>query len=131
MTKQEMIMEAVASLGYVPQVDPDGDVLVRYQLKNIYVLVGQEDDPYVSVMLPQLAEVEEGEEKLALAICNKLTRDLKLAKLYLDHSLKSVSASCEFYYSDMENMMNSLQHALTILGLVTREYVKNLQEFGG
>ena len=129
MTKQEMIMEAVACLGYVPQVDPDGDVLVRYQLKNMYVMVGQEDDPYVSVVLPQLAA--EGGEKLALAICNKLTRDLKLAKLYLDHSLKSVSASCEFYYSDMENMTNSLQHALTILGLVTREYMKNQEEFGG
>ena len=124
-------MEAVACLGYVPQVDPDGDVLVRYQLKNMYVMVGQEDDPYVSVVLPQLAAVEEGGEKLALAICNKLTRDLKLAKLYLDHSLKSVSASCEFYYSDMENMTNSLQHALTILGLVTREYMKNQEEFGG
>ena len=131
MTKQEMIMEAVACLGYAPQVDPDGDVLVRYQLKNMYVMVGAEDDPYVSVVLPQLAAVEGGGEKLALAICNKLTRDLKLAKLYLDHSLKSVSASCEFYYSDMENMTNSLQHALTILGLVTREYMKNQEEFGG
>ena len=38
MTKKEMILEAIESLGYKPHVDDDGDVCVRYQMKNIFFL---------------------------------------------------------------------------------------------
>lgn len=97
MTKKEMILEAIESFGYKPVVDDDGDIYVRFQMKNIYFIAGQEDEPYVMAFLPQFSDVEEGEETFTLAVCNKVTREMKLAKVYIDQTLKSVSASCEFF----------------------------------
>lgn len=62
MTKKEMIIEAIESFGYKPVVDDDGDIYVRYQMKNIYFMAGQEDEPYVMAFLPQFSDVKEGEE---------------------------------------------------------------------
>ena len=68
MTKQEMISEAIESLGYKPHVDDDGDICVRFQMKSIFFLTGQEEEQYISAILPQFSEVNEGEETLTLAV---------------------------------------------------------------
>lgn len=129
MTKKEMIWEAVESLGYKPHVDDDGDICVRYQMKSIFFLTGQEEDLYVSAILPQFSEVNEGEEALTLAVCNKVSREVKLAKVYIDQTLKSVTASCEFFYTDMESLKNNVEHVLNILGMVRSTYFKIRSEF--
>mgnify|MGYP000019619983 FL=1 len=128
MTKKEMIAEAVESLGYKPVVDDDGDICVRYQMKNIYFMTGQDEEPYISAILPQFADVNEGEETLTLAVCNKMTRDVKLAKVYIDQTLKSVSASCEFFYTDMESLKANVGHSLNILGMVRSTYARTRAE---
>ncbi len=84
MTKKELIMSTLEEkMGYCPEVDEDGDIRVAYQLKTIYVMTGDDDEQYVSVMLPQFHEIEDGKETLALAVCNKMTRELKLLKSML------------------------------------------------
>lgn len=129
MTKKEMIWEAIKSLGYKPHVDDDGDICVRYQMKSIFFLTGQEEEQYVSAILPQFSEVNEGEETLTLAVCNKVSREIKLAKVYIDQTLKSVTASCEFFYTDMDSMKNNVEHCLNILGMVRSTYFKVRSEF--
>ena len=71
----------------------------------------------------------EGEETLTLAVCNKVSRDLKLAKVFIDHTLEGVSASCEFFYTDMESLKNNVEHVLGILGMVRSTYYKAKAEF--
>ena len=51
-TKKEMILEAIESLGYKPHVDDDGDICVRFQMKSIFFLTGQEEEQYISAILP-------------------------------------------------------------------------------
>lgn len=128
MTKKEMITKAAESLGCKAVVDDDGDICVRYQMKNIYFMTGQDEEPYVSAILPQFADVNEGEETLMLAVCNKMTRDMKLAKMYIDQTLKSVSDSCEFFYIDMESLKTNLGHSLDILGMVRSTYARTRAE---
>ena len=129
MTKEEMIAEAVESLGYKAVVDDDdGDICVRFQMKNIYFMTGQDEESYISAILPQFADVNEGEETLTLAVCNKMTRDVKLAKVYIDQTLKSGSASCEFFYTDMENLKDNVGHSLNILGMVRSTYARTRAE---
>lgn len=128
MTKKEMIMAAIEANGYCPQVDNEGDVHVRYQMKSIYFMTGQNEEQYVSAILPQFAEVSEGEEMLTLAVCNKMTRELKFVKVYIDQTLKSVTASCAFFYTDMDSMKNSIGHALNILGVVRSTYLRTMSE---
>lgn len=129
MTKKEMILEAIENLGYKPHVDDDGDICVRYQMKNIFFLTGQEEEQYVSAILPQFSEIQEGEETMTLAICNKVSREIKLAKVYIDQTLKSVTASCEFFYTDMDSLKNNVEHSLNILGMVRSTYFKVRSEF--
>ena len=129
MTKKEMILEAIETLGYKPHVDDDDDICVRFQMKSIFFMTGQEEEQYVSVILPQFYEVNEGEETLSLAVCNKVTRDLKLVKVYIDQTLKSVTASCEFFYTDMDSLMNNVEQALNIVGMVRYAYHHAKVEF--
>lgn len=122
-------MAAIESLGYKPTIDNDGDVCVRYQMKTIYFMTGQDDEQYVSAILPQFSEVNEGEEIQTLAICNKVSREVKIAKVYIDQTLKSVSANCEFFYTDMDSLRTNVEHSLNILGMVRSTYFRTRSEF--
>lgn len=124
MTNRELIMEVLENLGYQPRVDEEDDIFIRYQMKTIFFLIRNEDEQYVSVVLPQFADVEEGEETLTLGVCNKMSRDLKIAKVYIDQTLKNVSASFEFFYTDQQSLANNVEYALKILGMVRTIFYK-------
>lgn len=129
MSKKETLTKALENLGYSPKEDEDGDLFFRYQLKNMCVIVGEEDDNYVLLYYPQFHELEEGEEKLALTVCNKLTRDFKIVKVYIDQTLKNISASYEFFYFNEESLEQNLDRGLSILGVVHNMYGRTMAEF--
>ena len=79
--------------------------------------------------MPQFYEIEDGEEHIALAACNKITRELKLVKVYVDQTFKNVSANSEFYYTDEESMKNNIENSLRILGVVRTLYRSTRNEF--
>lgn len=128
MNKRELILRVIEGLGYKPQVDDDGDVMIRYQMKTIFVLVGDEDDTYTLLTMPNFCDVEDGAEHIALAVCNKLTRDLRLAKVYVDQTFKFVSANCEFNYTDEASLKLNIENSLKILGVVRTLYKKTQDE---
>lgn len=128
MKKKELILKTLEKMGYSPEVDNDGDIMLHYQMKTIYVLTGDEEDPYISMMLPQFHEVEEGQETLVLAVCNKMTRELKLAKVYIDQTFKNVTATCEFYYANEESLEQNLRNSLQMLGVVRTVFRNNMAE---
>ena len=130
MNKKELIIQTLEKMGYKPEIDNDGDIMVRYQMKSICVYVGDEEDSYVAVLLPQFYEMEDGEEPLVLAVCNKMTRELKLAKVFVDQTFDNVSASCEFFYANEESLEHSLDKSLKILGVVRSQFRKNKSELG-
>ena len=118
MGKREMTLEILKELGYKPQTDDDGDIFICYQMKTIYFMIGIEEEKYMVVVLPQILDVNEGEEALMLTVCNKVTRDYKLAKVYLDAELKQVYAGCEFFYTERESLQNNFENSLRILGVI-------------
>ncbi|MBQ7471009.1 MAG: hypothetical protein IJS97_01075 [Prevotella sp.] len=129
MKKKELIMAAIEKMGYSPELDHEGDIRFCYQMKNIYVMTeDDEEDPYISMMLPQFYEFEEGQEALVLAVCNQLTRELKLLKVYIDQTFKNVSATCEFFYANEEALEQNLRKFLQMLGVVRTIFRKDLAE---
>ena len=128
MNKKELILKTLEKMGHSPEVDNDGDIMLHYQMKTIYVLTGDEEDPYISMMLPQFHEVEEGQETLVLAVCNKMTRELKLAKIYIDQTFKNVTATCEFYYANEESLEQNLRNSLQMLGVVRTVFRNDMAE---
>ena len=130
MTKHEMVVSVLQSLGLKPQIDDEGDIFVRYQMKTFYVMgANSDDEDYLVVVFPQMYEVDEGEETKVLAVCNKITRETKLAKVYIDQTLKNVSASCEFYYNGEESLKTCLDKAIEILGMVRLTFIKTMRSF--
>ena len=128
MNKSEMAIQVVKELGYKPIIDNDGDVFFRVQLKGFYILGTRNDNDLISVHFPQFWDIEEGEDVKYLAACNKLTRELKLVKTFIDDSLKSVSASCEFYCTDMESMRNNIEHSIKILCIIRSIFRRTLND---
>lgn len=130
MTRHEMVVSVLQSLGFKPQIDDDGDIFVRYQMKTFYVMgANSDDEDYLVVVFPQMYEVNEGEETKVLAACNKITREIKLTKVYIDQTLKNVSASCEFYYNGEESLKTCLDKAIEILGMVRSTFIKTMRSF--
>ena len=129
MTKKELIVKVLEDLGFRPHEDEDGDLAFRYQMKNIFAVVGDDLEQYLVFIMPQFCEIEDGEEHIALATCNKITRELKLVKVYVDQTFKNVSANCEFYYTDEESMKNNIENSLRILGIVRTLYLSTRNEF--
>ena len=128
MNKKELILQILEKMGYKPEIDNDGDIMFRYQMKSVFVMTGDEDEKYVSVMLPQFHEIVDGEETLVLAVCNKMTRELKLAKVYVDQTFKSVTATCEFYYANEESLEQNLRNSLQMLGVVRTVFRSDMAE---
>lgn len=130
MTKRETVMNALEAMGYKPQVDNDGDIYLYYQLKAIYVLeTQQEDSDYLAVVLPMFYEMKEGEEVKTLAACNKATRELRQIKVFVDRTLKDVTASCEFYYCDEQCLRSQLERSLDYLGKIRTVFKNYMTEF--
>lgn len=129
MSKKENVVSVLQGMGYTPQYDDDGDIYILYQMKHVFFLLSEDDDDnYISIMLPQFVDLEEGEESLALAVCNKMTRELKLAKIYVDNTFKSVSGTCEVFYANNEALEYSIKKSLRMIGLIRSQYYKYQKE---
>ncbi len=125
-----MVVSVLQSLGFKPQIDDDGDIFVRYQMKTFYVMgANSDDEDYLVVVFPKMYEVNEGEEAKVLAACNKITREIRLTKVYIDQTLKNVSASCEFYYNGEESLKTCLDKAIEILGMIRSTFIKTMRSF--
>lgn len=124
MTMNEMLMAAIEANGYKPQVDDDGDVFVRYQLKTIYFFVDKREETFLSANLIRFADIAEGEDTLTLVACNRITRDSMFVKMYVDESLKSVSASCEFFFTDTDSLAVYVKYSMEMLSLARNTYRK-------
>lgn len=132
MTKKEQIINVLERMGYKPKIDKEGDIMLRYQLKTLFFLVNDDDEEnFVNVILPQFAEIDNGEETLYLAACNKVTHGTRMVKVYVDKTFKNITASCEFYYANDESLEFNLQKALSILAIIRTLYrncIKELSE---
>ena len=102
---------------------------MRYQLKLLLFLTQDDDEEhFVNVTLPQFSSVPEGQELLYLAACNKLTRETKMAKVFIDHTLKNITATCEFFFDDEETLEKNIIRALRILSIMRTAYHDCIKE---
>lgn len=129
MTKKEHVMAALRRMGYEPQYDEDGDIKMRLEIKTVYFFVDDTDEePFVSVSMPQFMSIKEGEDMKYLAACNKMTRSTKLVKVFVDQTFQSVSATCDFYYTSLKGLASNIETVLRILGVTRKAYQNCLNE---
>lgn len=128
MTKQERIVDILTELGYKPNVDKDGDIYFMYQMKNIFLLISHPVDTYYRVLMPIIYRVDEGEEQLALAVCNKMTREIRCLKTFLDSDYKNVNSVFEFYSTEADLRMQ-IKEALDTIVTASSVFSMRMKEF--
>ena len=128
MNPKELIINTLKRMNFSPEFDEDGDIKIHYQLKTIYIM-NSDDEPFVSMIFPQFYQIEPEMDGLTLAICNKMTREMKLVKVFVDQSFENVSAACEFFYVNEESLENNIHKALTMLGVVRTIFKKYMDDF--
>lgn len=125
MTKKELVLKLLKDKGVKPEIDSDGDVFFKWELKTIYFTFGEEDDdPYQNIILAPFAKVDENNAAASLIICNKLTRELKVAKVYANPDLETISASYQFMLTDEETGKKNIDFALSIFSVLSSLYAK-------
>lgn len=127
MTKQERIVNLLQEMGYKPTVDDDGDVHFMCQMRHLFVLVHESGGMYYSVLIPNIYDLEEGEEQLALAACNKMTREIKCMKTFMDIHFKNVSSAFEFYATE-ESLRAVMEQALKTIVYAPRLFLDQMNE---
>ena len=111
-------MKVLKDMGYEPELDSDHDIRLCMEMKECYV----------NIVLPQFTGIKEGKEILALATCNIMTRDMKLLKVYVEKNHESVSASCDFIYTDEDSLKQNIVCSMEVMSIVKTLYRRKCAE---
>lgn len=118
MTNKELVAKVFDEIGYSIRSDEEGNMFVCYQMKNIYISLGECDDLYIVMTLSRFWEFDEEDEHLMLEVCNKLTHDFRMVKVCVDSDSNTISAYSGFYYSDERSLTLSIENSLQIFGIL-------------
>lgn len=126
---KQLVMKVLKDMGYEPELDSDQDIRLCMEMKELYFFMpDEEEECYVNIVLPQFTGIKEGKEILALATCNIMTRDMKLLKVYVEKNHESVSASCEFIYTDEDSLKQNIVCSMEVMSIVKTLYRRKYAE---
>lgn len=126
---KQLVMKVLKDMGYEPELDSDQDIRLCMEMKELYFFMpDEEEECFVNIVLPQLTGIKEGKEILALATCNIMTRDMKLLKVYVEKNHESVSASCEFIYTDEDSLKQNIVSSIEVMSIVKTLYRRKYAE---
>ena len=106
----EAIKKVLEEGKYKIQEDDGEQITIRYQLKSIHIFPSSDDDQFISVLLPNFADVTEGSYADVVMRCHKLNEQMKQVKLYTINDV--LIASAEFYYMEEKDLAYQLKIAL-------------------
>lgn len=98
----------------VMEVEEEDMVLVRYQMSYVNILCVEDDGSYITMMLPNIDTLDEGDAQKKLAKCIEMCRTLKVVKVF-PVSTDNVVASYEFYFNDDESLCDNVEAGLKCL----------------
>ena len=106
----EAIKKVLEDGKYKIQEEDGEQITIRYQLKSIHIFPSSDDDQFVSVLLPNFADVTEESYIDVVMRCHKLNEQMKQVKLYTINDV--LIASAEFYYMEENDLAYQLKIAL-------------------
>ena len=97
MNKNYEMIKKVVEDGKYKVLEDDGEhIIIRYQLNSIHLCPSSDDDRFVSILLPNFADVTEENFADVVMRCHKLNEQMKQVKLYTINDV--IIAAAEFYY---------------------------------
>ena len=126
---KQLVMKVLKDMGYEPELDSDQDIRLCMEMQEFYfVMPDEEEECSGNIVLPQFTGIKEGKEILALATCNIMTRDMKLLKVYVEKNHESVSASCDFIYTDEDSLKQNIVCSMEVMSIVKTLYRRKCAE---
>ncbi len=118
----EAIKKVLEEGKYKIQEEDGEQITIRYQLNSIHIFPSSDDDQFVSVLLPNFADVTEESYIDAVMRCHKLNEQMKQVKLYTLNGV--LIASAEFYYMEENDLAYQLEIALNSVVAAKVNYKK-------
>jgi hypothetical protein len=123
------ILVWLESEGFRARVDDDGDIHLRHEGRDIFIVFDPNDPAYVRVMAPAFWRCDDAAEErfLALTVANRLNGALKVAKISL-RSDGAAYVSVELFLDGLEALRAVLPRCLDLIGAATWEFRERMKE---
>jgi len=123
---QKMYMDYLVTEGYVPKIDPDGDVMFKREGRPYFILVDETDPMYFSVALG-LSSVDTEEEMLKVVLAAHYTNArIKVCKIFT--AGKTVWVGVQIFVASPENFKSTFERSLSAIDSGTAVFVSLLQQ---
>jgi hypothetical protein len=122
-------MDFLAAEGYRPQMDEDGDVIFKSEGLTFVIITEEEDEEYVSLVLPNFWSIE-SEEELARALkaANEVNRSIKAAKIFVRKDGKNTWAAVEMFVKSPESFNLVFERSLRALKSAVARFAELMRE---
>ena len=107
----EAIKKVLEEGKYKIQEENGEQITIRYQLNSIHIFPSSDDDQFVSVLLPNFADVTEESYNDVVMRCHKLNEQMKQVKLYTINDV--IIAASEFYYQGKKDLAYQVKIGLS------------------
>ena len=123
------ILEWLESEGFRTRVDDDGDIHLRHEGRDVFVVFDADDPAYVRVIAPEFWRCDDEAEQrfFALTVANRLNASLKVAKISL-RSDGAAYVAVELFLDGLEALRAVLPRCLDLIGAATWEFRERMKE---
>ena len=105
-----LVKEIIQSWKY-KIVDDDGKrIIIRYQVNFIHICPNEEDETFVSILLPNFDDVTDENYSEIVMRCHRLNEKLKQVKFYTINDV--IIAASEFFYKEEGDLKFQMKLAL-------------------
>ncbi len=108
-----LIKEIVDSWKYKVLEDDGEHIIIRYQMNVIHICPNNDDDTFVSMLLPNFDEVTEENYPDVVMCCHKLNEKMKQVKFYTVNDV--IIAASEFFYMEKDDLAFQMKLSLSNL----------------
>ena len=122
------LLDWLTAEGFRVRLDEDGDLHLRHEGRDVYVVLDPGDPVYVRFVAPDLYVCDdEAEAHLALVVANDLTGALKTVKVFLARK-RAVLFSIELFLDGFEAFRAVALRCLELLGTAAWEFRARMRE---
>ncbi len=108
-----LIKEIMESWKYKILEDDGEHIIIRYQMNTIHICTNENDETFVSILLPNFDEVTEDNYPDVINRCHKLNEKMKQIKFYTINGV--IIAASEFFYMEKEDLAYQVKLSLSNL----------------
>lgn len=108
-----LVKEIIQSWKYKVVEDDGEHIIIRYQMNIIHICPNEEDETFVSILLPNFDDVTDENYSEIVMRCHHLNEKLKQVKFYTFNDV--IIAASEFFYMEKEDLAFQIRLALNNL----------------